>query len=406
MRVLMISDVYFPRINGVSTAIQTYRQQLDAQGIDSVLIAPRYDGDTAGKPEEGQEDSRVRRLRSWSVPMDREDRFVLPGDFKRVAMEAVKSCDLIHIQTPFSAHMAGVAVARATGRPVVSSYHTLFEEYLHHYTRGIPSSWLRGLARMISRKQCNALDAVIVPSSPMAERLHAYGITRPMHVLPTGIPLARFGSGDRTRFRTHYQIDEDHPVALFVGRAAHEKNIDFLLDALRHSLKDCPRLLLLIAGEGPALEHLRDRVHAEQLVDSVRFVGYLDRVTELPDCYAAADIFVFASRTETQGLVLLEAMAAGLPIVALAEMGTCDILTPASGAIAPADNVPAFAAALTRVASDPELRARMREQGLAWAAEWSDVALTAKLTALYRSLLSHSTATENSWKAPSKARPV
>ncbi|MEC5386110.1 glycosyltransferase [Uliginosibacterium sp. H3] len=406
MRVLMISDVYFPRINGVSTAIQTYRQQLDAQGIDSILIAPRYDGDTAGKAEGGPEDPRVKRLRSWSVPLDREDRFVPPGDFKRAAMEAARTCDLIHIQTPFSAHMAGVAVARATGRPVVSSYHTLFEEYLHHYAPGIPAGWLRGLARMISRKQCNALDAIIVPSSPMAERLHAYGIARPMHVLPTGIPLSRFGSGDRARFRAHYQIDEDRPVALFVGRAAHEKNIDFLIDALRHALRDCPRLLLLIAGEGPALEHLRDRVHAEQLVDSVRFVGYLDRATELPDCYAAADVFVFASRTETQGLVLLEAMAAGLPVVALAEMGTCDILTPASGAVVPADDVQAFAAALSRVASSPELRARMREQGLAWAAEWSDVALTAKLTALYRSLLSHSTATENSWKAPSKARPV
>lgn len=402
MRVLMISDVYFPRINGVSTAIQTYRQQLDAIGIDSLLIAPRYDAEK----ESVAEDERVTRMRSWSVPMDREDRFVPPRDFRRAAMEAAKHCDIIHIQTPFSAHMAGIAVARATGRPVVSSYHTLFEEYLHHYTRGIPSAWLRGLARMISRKQCNALDAVIVPSSPMAERLNAYGITRPLHVLPTGIPLSRFGGGDRSRFRTHYQIDEDRPVALFVGRAAHEKNIDFLVDALRHSLKECPRLLLLIAGEGPALEHLRDRVHAEQLVNSVRFVGYLDRSTELPDCYAAADVFVFASRTETQGLVLLEAMAAGLPVVALAEMGTCDILTPASGAIAPADNVQAFAAALTSVVSDAELRAAMRTQGLAWAAEWSDVALTGKLAALYRSLLSRSTVMENSWKAPSKARPV
>ena len=398
MRVLMISDVYFPRVNGVSTAIQTYRQQLDAVGIDSVLIAPRYGNEA--------EEQGVTRLRSWSVPMDREDRFVLPRDFKREALRAAKHCDVIHVQTPFSAHVAGVAVARATGRPVVSSYHTLFEEYLHHYTRGVPSSWLRGLARMISRKQCNALDAVIVPSSPMAERLNAYGINRPLHVLPTGIPLSRFSGGDRARFRAHYQIEESRPVALFVGRAAHEKNIDFLIEALRHSLRDCPHLLLLIAGEGPALEHLRNRVHAEQLAGSVRFVGYLDRATELPDCYAAADVFVFASRTETQGLVLLEAMAAGLPVVALAEMGTRDILTPASGAIAPADDVREFSAALSKVIADADLRASMRVQGLAWAAEWSDVALTGKLAALYRSLLSHSTVMENSWKAPSKARPV
>lgn len=378
MRVLMLSDVYFPRVNGVSTAIQTYRQQLSRIGIESVLIAPQYDGE-ADEPG-------MKRLPSWRVPMDPEDRFVLPSRFRKAAMAAARECDVVHIQTPFCAHGAGMAAARAFGLPVTASYHTLFEEYLHHYAKGVPSSWLKGLARRISRSQCNGLDAVIVPSSPMADRLREYGVTRPMHVLPTGIPLSRFNAGQRSRFRNHYDIAEERPVALYVGRAAHEKNIDFLIEVLHEALAQVPDLLLLIAGEGPALDHLKDQVKDLGLTDSARFVGYLDRTTELPDCYAAADAFVFASRTETQGLVLLEAMAAGLPVIAIAEMGTRDILTPESGAIAPPMHVETFASEVVRVMRHPELRDEMRQKGLAWAAEWSDSALTGRLADLYRSL--------------------
>lgn len=379
MRILMLSDVYFPRINGVSTAIQTYRQQLALLGIESVLIAPRY-GDEA--PESG-----VTRLPACRVPMDPEDRFVLPSRFRQAALEAARTCDLIHIQTPFCAHDAGIVAARAHKLPVVASYHTLFEEYLHHYAKIIPSAWLRGLARIISRKQCHALDAIIVPSAPMAQRLEDYGVRGAMHVLPTGIPLEQFQRGQRARFRAHHGIAESRPVALYVGRVAHEKNIDFLIESLQTALVQTPDLLLIIAGEGPALAHLRQKVSAKRLHAAVLFVGYLDRQQALPDCYAAADVFVFASRTETQGLVLLEAMAAGLPVVALAEMGTKDILVPESGALAPPADSADFSAELSRVMSQPELRADMREKGLAWAARWSDAALSAKLADLYRSLL-------------------
>lgn len=394
----MVSDVYFPRVNGVSTAIQTYRQQLPAQGVGSVLLAPRYG---KGDPEDD-----VERLPSWTVPLDREDRFVWPGSFRQRAVRAAAQCDLVHIQTPFSAHGAGIAAARRHQIPVIASYHTLFEEYLQHYAAFAPATWLKTLARNISRRQCNELDAIIVPSSPMRERLLEYGVTSEMHVLPTGIPLGRFTHGDRDRFRQHYQIEPERPVALYVGRAAHEKNIDFLIDATRIALQRVPNLLLLIAGEGPALQRLQEHARQAGLNDAVRFVGYLDRTHELPDCYAAADLFVFASHTETQGLVLLEAMAAGLPVVALAKMGTCDILVGNSGAIAPPAELDAFAAAMVQVINDPALRRQMCEQGKAWASTWSDEALTARLAELYRQILQRKSPSEIPWKAHSKERPA
>ncbi|MEW5892710.1 MAG: glycosyltransferase [Pseudomonadota bacterium] len=378
MRVLMVSDVYFPRVNGVSTSIETFRRSLADQGVEVRLVAPRY-GDEAEVPG-------IRRIPGWRVPRDPEDRLASWPRLRAAVLEEAAACDLVHIQTPFLAHYAGLHAARKHGLPVLATYHTLFEEYLHHYAPLLPAEWLKALARRFSRSQCNALDAVVVPSSAMRDRLGSYGVTAPMHVLPTGIPLDRFAVGDGAAFRKWHGIAPQRPALLFVGRVAFEKNIDFLLDALAIARQRLPELLLLVTGEGPALEALRQRVQAMGLANNVRFLGYLDRVRELPDCYAAADVFVFASRTETQGLVLLEAMAMGLPVVALAAMGTCDILAPGRGCLTPDDDVSAFAQAILTLLEDAKLRRRLADEARAYAREWADDRLAGRLAELYRGL--------------------
>jgi 1,2-diacylglycerol 3-alpha-glucosyltransferase len=378
VRVLTVSDVYFPRVNGVSTSIETFRQTLSGHGVTMHLVAPRY-GD-----EPDQEG--IQRIGARSIPRDPEDRLLGWGDTHKAVLNAARDCDLIHVQTPFVAHYAGLKAARRLDKPVLATYHTLFEEYLFHYAPFLPAEWLKGLARRFSRTQCNDLDAVVVPSTAMRERLTEYGVTVPMHVLPTGIPLSRFAEGDRARFRAQHGIPADQPVVLFVGRVAHEKNIDFLIAAVAKARRTLPELLFLITGEGPAEKALRRQSDSLGISDHVRFLGYLDRQAELPDCYAAADAFVFASRTETQGLVLLEAMAMGLPVVALAVMGTKDILGPGKGGIAPADDIGEFASAITRVVGDKALRQRLSVEAREFAHEWSDDRMAARMAALYRSL--------------------
>ena len=378
MRVLMVSDVYFPRVNGVSTSIETFRRCLAGLGVEVRLVVPKY-ADEAGEPG-------IIRVAGRPLPGDPEDRLVGWRAMRREVLAAAEDCDLIHIQTPFIAHYAGLKAARTLGLPVVATYHTLFEEYLQHYAPLIPSGWLRGQARAFSRRQCNSLDAIVVPSTAMRDRLSTYGVEKPMHVLPTGIPLERFSGGDRHAFRRQHGILSTRPVALFVGRVAHEKNIDFLLQAMVHALERRPDLLLVIAGEGPATEDLKQRVKTLKLSDSVQFIGYLDRQQALPDCYAAADVFVFASLTETQGLVLLEAMAAGVPVVALSEMGTRDILEAQRGAITPRHDPFAFGVALADFLNRPSVWAHLRQEAPAYAGEWSDQAMAARLAALYRQL--------------------
>ena len=379
MRVLMVSDVYFPRINGVSTSIETFRGALAAHGVAAGLVAPSY-GDDAPAPG-------VTRVPARRVLGDPEDRLAHYAKLRRATLEAAVDCDVIHIQTPFAAHYAGLHAARLLNKPVIATYHTLFEEYLQHYIPWLPAAALRGLARRFSRGQCNALDAVIVPSSAMRKRLRDYGVTRPLHVLPTGLPDSAFMPGDGAGFRARQGIAPERPVVLFVGRVAHEKNIGFLLEALAFARRALPQLLFLITGEGPARADLERQAAQLGVNDNVRFLGYMDRRRELPSAYAAADAFVFASRTETQGLVLLEAMAQGCPVVGLSLMGTADILEAQRGCRIAPDDPAGFARVLLDLLNDPDACVRLGDAARTYAREWSDQALAGRLAELYGSLV-------------------
>lgn len=381
LRVLMISDVYFPRINGVSTSIETFRRDLHDHNVEVTLIAPDY--------LDGGQHPLIHRVPARQLPLDPEDRLMHWGKLHRTAHGlAHKQFDVVHIQTPFTAHYAGVKFARRHKVPVLTTYHTHFEEYFHHYLPLLPRPLLKATARRLARTQCNGLNAIVVPSRAMEHTLREYGVHAPVHILPTGIPVDRFRHGDGAAFRAKYDIPAELPVALYVGRVAHEKNIGFLLEATQHIARLNPQFLLVVAGEGPALHSLQKQAHHLNIENNVRFIGYLDRETELPGCYAAADVFVFASRTETQGLVLLEAMAAGVPAYAFAEMGTKDILDPLRGAVIAPQEARAFAEGLHALLQDKERRQLLSAAARAWADEWSAPQRAKQLADLYAQLAS------------------
>lgn len=384
----MVSDVYFPRVNGVSTSIQTLRQALATAGHASVLVTPDY-------PTATQEAGIV-RVQGWAIPRDPEDRLMHPRALA-TALEGLDPADfdLVHIHTPFLAHRAGVRWARRHGLPCVETYHTLFEEYFHHYLPFLPKAWLAAAARMISRKECDGVTAVIAPSSAMKQALLAYGVSRPIHVIPTGLNLSDFAHCDAPAFRARHAISPERPVMAYVGRVAFEKNLDFLLrvtDQVRQSLPD---VLLVIAGEGLARASLERTVSKRKLENNVRFVGYLERRTELPGCYCAADAFVFASKTETQGLVLLEAMALGVPVVGLAEMGTKDVLQEGAGCRIAPDNVDGFARVLVPLLADRTAARALGAAGKRYAAGWSATRMQGEILQLYEALLAPNPATQD-----------
>ena len=381
MKILMISDVYFPRVNGVSTSIQTFRRELATLGHQVDLIAPAY-------PAPYTEDSDTLRVPSRYLLFDPEDRMMIGREVRRLLPQLrAAGYDLVHIQTPFVAHYLGIEIADLLDIPRIETYHTFFEEYLFHYVPMLPKAVLRALSRTFSRTQCNQMDALVVPSTAMRDKLAEYGVRVPMHVVPTGIPLAQFAAGNGQAFRTAQGIPGERPVLLFVGRVAFEKNIDFLLRALERAVDTVPDLLLVIAGEGPALASLRKLAAQLNLQKNTLFVGYLDRRGALLDCYCAADAFVFASRTETQGLVLLEAMALGLPVISTAVMGTRDIVGPKRGALVPEENEADFAQHIVRLMRDGDLRARLAEEGRVFVHEWHADALARKLVVTYQDVV-------------------
>lgn len=385
LRILMISDVYFPRVNGVSTSIRTFKRELQALGHTVILIAPDYPGRVGAETD-------IIRIASRAVPMDPEDRMMRRHALHALLPSLQQHFDVIHIHTPFVAHYAGLRLAGALGIPVLESYHTFFEEYLYHYVPWLPRGWMRWLARRVSVSQCHAVQHVIAPSRAMQDALRAYGVRSPIAILPTGLEAGQFRPGNGARFRAGLGIAAHTPMLLYVGRVAHEKNIDFLVHCFVRIHAVIPEALLLIVGEGPAQAHLQTLVEKLQLTHAVKFVGYLDRDSELLDCYRAGDVFVFASRTETQGLVLLEALAQGTPVVSTMHMGTREVLANTRGTRIVSEERVEFAQACIELLQNPVARQLLAQHAPGDALRWSSRELAAQLVTLYQNLIQQSAA--------------
>ncbi len=385
MRILMISDVFFPRINGVSTSIATFAKEFKLQGHEVHLIAPAYSAkhlDNANLKE-----AEIFRIPSKVVPFDPEDRLMSKRHVQALLPTLrVNQYDVLHVHTPFVAHYAGINLARELDIPVVETYHTFFEEYFFHYVPLLPKALLKLLARKFSVSQCKQIDHIVVPSQPMLDVLREYGVTTPHTVLPTGVDIAQGCKNAELVFRKKHGILPSQPVLVHIGRIAFEKNIEFLLSVAALLINQLPDLVLIIAGEGPALKQLKLLANKLGIEAHVKFVGYLDRNKDLSACYQAGDVFVFSSRTETQGLVLLEAMLLGVPVVSTAKMGTKDILVNGKGAIIAREQVDDFADKVLKILLDPELAAILRKEGIEYARTWQPKEMAKRLMQLYEEL--------------------
>jgi 1,2-diacylglycerol 3-alpha-glucosyltransferase len=382
MNILFISDVFFPRVNGVSTSINTFATELRALGHQVTLIAPSY-------TDEDKQEEWIVRVPSHKIYFDPEDRLMNFGKLKALLpWIRDKHFDVIHIHTPFTAHYVGIHFGKKLDIPVVETYHTFFEDYLHHYLPFIPKFISRKLARTISRRQCNAVDGIVSPSKPMLDVLKQYGIKTPAEVVATGLDDSSFARVDGEHFRMSHDIPLAQPMLLFVGRVAHEKNIGFLLEMHVELIKKHPDALLVITGEGPAEESIKHSIDKLDISNKVRMIGYLDRSHELIACYKAADIFVFASKSETQGLVLLEAMAQGTAVVAIAELGTKSILIEGEGVLIAKDDINDFADKVSVLLSDAPKRQMIGEKGRQYAQEkWGAGVLAKKVAKFYKSTI-------------------
>ena len=367
MRVAMFTDTYTPQINGVVTSIQAFRTELERQGHEVHVFAP-----AGHAPCE----ERVHRLRSFTFAPYPEYKISVPHPRLVDEFERIRA-DVIHVHTPISVGLIGIGLARHFDLPAIGTFHTLLPEYMHYLVKG--SVPLLAPAQRLAWNWCrwfyNRCDAVIAPSAATAQLLKQKHIKKPIYAIPTGIQKPAIASRYAiTTFRKRWGLNGK--VLLHVGRVTREKGIEAIIDAV-HGLPDAT---LAIASDGPHRAELQKYVRQSGLAKRVRFLGYLPK-PELAAAYSAADLFVCGSQSETQGIVLLEAAAAGTPIVALDAPVVSDFIREnRAGIIATKDD---FAHAIESALEDTELRVRMKRRAKSIADKYSIERCTKELIEVY-----------------------
>jgi glycosyltransferase involved in cell wall biosynthesis len=381
MKIAFFTTTYAPRINGAVRSVASFAESIRKLGHEVCVVAPAY-------PNHETSEDGVFRIKSHYLFFDPEDRLAnpwLPSSRKLMKEIMGRRFDIIHTHTPFLLNIDAYLWARRQGCALVHTYHTLWETY-GHYLKMIPPFYFNPLVRIISTHMCNRMDLIVVPSTQMRERLLSYRVRTPIAVNPTGIDLERYDRLDGSIFRKRHGIPADTRVLLFAGRIGKEKNIDFLLQVLKRVLEIEPNIIFLIAGDGPERSRLEELTARNRLSDYVRFLGYLS-YEELVSCYSAADIFVFASVTETQGIVVGESMAAGTPVVALARMGVVDMMKDGKGGILVEPRIDDFSGAVVSLLRDHELYVRKQKEARERAKIWSNVSMAERMVAAYEELL-------------------
>ena len=332
-RVAAFTDTYLPTVNGVSYTLHTWATRFSAAGGRMEVVFPESDHDPA--PHE---------FPVGSLPFPFYDGVRLGQP--RVP-EDLSSAAVVHAHTPFALGLAARRYARSLGVPLVASYHTPAAEYARYLAPGIGTALVGRLASGYERWFYDGADLVIAPSATAREHVRDdLGVSTPVTVVSNGVDLECFDPerGDSAAFRARQDLSPDGHLIGYTGRHGHEKRLEELIDAaaiLDTRLTDS--LTLVVAGDGPARQKLMARAEVKGL--DARFPGFLDRQT-LPDLYATLDVFGFPSPVETQGLVALEAIASGTPVVAADEGALAETVTGRTGRHYPSGDVEAFADAL------------------------------------------------------------
>ncbi len=376
MHIALFAESYPPVVNGAATAISLLVRAL-RERHEVTVYAP-------GFPGHRETDSEVRRFLSYRLPPEPEYPIALPFSPTFAREFSRRGFDLVHTHSPFALGQLGRWWAARAGIPTVTTCHTLYTEYTH-YAPWVPPGLGRACIRALTHVYCNLCQRVTVPTAPIREVLRGYGVRRGIEVIPTGVPFPEPRAADPSFPRGALEIAADAPVVLFAGRLAKEKNLGLLFRAFRQVLAAEPGAILLLAGTGPWEGEARRMVAQLGIEAAVRFAGVLDP-ERLGRCYADARVFGFPSLVDTQGMVLVEAKAAGLPSVCVGVNGPAIVVRDGvDGLLVTADDA-AFATALLRLLREPGLRARLATACRADAERFSVATMARRYEAVYETL--------------------
>lgn len=328
MRIGIFTDTYPPYINGVSTSIVMLKNALEKQGHQVFVVTVNAD-----KMSYKYEDNN-KIIRLPGVPIGIYD-YRLTGIYPLKAINKIKKwhLDVIHSHTEFGVGTFARIIAKQFGIPLVHTYHTMYEDYVHYITKGYFNGTSKKIVEYLTKFYCDkTATELIVPTKKTYDLFkNKYKIERNVHIIPTGIEIERFSNNKKDlprilKLKEKYSIKINDKVLLFVGRLGKEKSVDFLIKEHCNIIKKYPFCKLLIVGDGPDFEYFKKLVKKYKIEDNVIFTGKVPW-EEVPLYYHIADIFVTASVTETQGLTVIEAMSASLPVVAINDESFNTVIT-------------------------------------------------------------------------------
>ncbi len=356
LRIGIFSESFQPVQNGVTTSVLTLISGLRSKGHKVWVFAPEH-------LQKREPEFNVMRFPAFVSMFNKEyplaypfiPRIALATHFNRLRL------DIVHTHTPFVLGLTGANLAISRDVPIVSTFHTLYTKY-SHYLPFLPETVTERMIQHYLEWYYNRCAAIICPSKVAGNALAALGVTSPIEIIPTGIPLPSkelVGKIARETARNELCILPNTPVMLYAGRLAKEKNVGFLLEALKNLLKVLPEAMLLIAGGGPNQEELESMALSMEIASSIRFLGPTPR-KKMDSLYAAADVFCFPSPSETQGLVIGEARAAGVPSIVIDAGGAPEhVQDEIDGFRIAAGDCEAFTSRLLQVLTNHTLRESM-----------------------------------------------
>jgi hypothetical protein len=395
MKIVYATDNYWPHASGMAVSIDSFKKELGKLGHEVHVFCAIYTGHENIDRE--MNNKNIHRFPGYPMLLSEggkpEDWLVYPWSRKKIYAELDKvKPDIIHTQTEFPMARFCYDYAAENNIPLVSTAHSFFEEYVKIYYPYLPHFFTNRYTRYRELKTFNRAQIIIAPSPQMADILKSYKAKRPIFIIPTGINEDEFKGTDKekekknSKFYKEFPVLKNKKILFYAGRVGAEKNIFFLHDVLAEVLKEIPDTMLVIAGGGPKFDEFKKLSEEKGLDKNIILLGYVDR-SLIKYWYALADVLVFPSKTETQGLVSIESMYCGTPIVAIGVMGTKFVMNGDNGGFMVNDDLNEFAGRVKLLLTDKKLYARKSIEAKKHSKNWTSKKSTKDLEKLYEEVL-------------------
>lgn len=389
MRIGLFTDVYPPFINGVSTSVLMLKKGLEELGHEVYVVTVNNESFSYKKEE--------RVLRIPGVPTGIFD-YRLTSIYPIRAIKTIKKwkLDVIHTHTEFGIGSFARLLSKQFNIPLVHTYHTMYEEYVHYITKGYFNSASKKLVEYLTLFLCDkTIDELIVPTKKAKELFkEKYKVKRDVHIIPSGVDTSRFhpeniNKKEISKIRKDLGIKRSDFLVLYVGRIAQEKNIDFQINAFKKVIKKMPKARLLIVGDGPDMKDLIELTHNNKLDKNIIFAGRVPW-EEVPKYYSLCDVFATSSTTETQGLTVIEAMGAAKPVIAIKDESFEEVMTNDKEGFF-FETEKEYVEQLTKLYNDKNLRKRLSESGIKTAAKYSPLTYAKSVYKIYEKVIDKDT---------------